>query len=44
LLFSRKIFLHADKPCRVVEFGPTDLIFTTPREEETELYITGRFG
>lgn len=35
---------HAGRPCRTVEFGPTDLIFTTPREEETELYITGRFG
>jgi len=28
----------------VVEFGPTDQIFTAPREERTEAYITGRFG
>jgi len=40
------LFLLADegRPSRVVEFGPTDLIFTNPREETTELYITGRFG
>ncbi|HEY4954799.1 MAG TPA: phosphate ABC transporter ATP-binding protein, partial [Gemmatimonadaceae bacterium] len=29
---------------RVVETGPTDVIFTRPREERTEAYITGRFG
>jgi phosphate transport system ATP-binding protein len=28
----------------LVEFGPTDEIFTGPREERTEAYITGRFG
>jgi phosphate transport system ATP-binding protein len=28
----------------LVEFGPTDHIFTSPREERTEAYITGRFG
>ena len=28
----------------LVEFGPTDRIFTSPREERTEAYITGRFG
>jgi phosphate transport system ATP-binding protein len=29
---------------RLVEFGPTDKIFTTPENKETEDYITGRFG
>jgi len=29
---------------RLVEAGPTDQIFTTPREERTEAYVTGRFG
>lgn len=40
------LFLLAGEgePGRVVEFGPTDLIFTTPEKEQTELYITGRFG
>jgi phosphate transport system ATP-binding protein len=29
---------------QLVEFGKTDQIFTAPREEKTEQYITGRFG
>ena len=29
---------------RLVEIGRTDDIFTNPREEQTEAYITGRFG
>jgi phosphate transport system ATP-binding protein len=29
---------------RLIEYGPTDAIFTNPREERTEAYITGRFG
>jgi phosphate transport system ATP-binding protein len=28
----------------LVEFGPTDRIFTKPHEDRTEMYITGRFG
>jgi phosphate transport system ATP-binding protein len=28
----------------LVEFGPTDKLFTTPEKKETEDYITGRFG
>ena len=29
---------------RLVEMGETDRMFTSPREERTEAYITGRFG
>jgi phosphate transport system ATP-binding protein len=29
---------------RLIEFGRTDQIFTTPKDERTEAYITGRFG
>ncbi len=29
---------------RVVEFGPSDRLFTAPRDARTEAYITGRFG
>ncbi|MCC6764329.1 MAG: phosphate ABC transporter ATP-binding protein [Deltaproteobacteria bacterium] len=29
---------------RLVEFGPTQKVFTTPARKETEDYITGRFG
>lgn len=28
----------------LVEYGPTDRIFTAPRDKRTEDYITGRFG
>ena len=28
----------------LVEYGPTDEMFTNPQEERTENYITGRFG
>ena len=34
-------FLYMGK---LVEYGPTDTIFTNPREERTEEYVTGRFG
>jgi phosphate transport system ATP-binding protein len=29
---------------RLVEYGPTEQVFTKPKEKETEDYITGRFG
>ncbi len=28
----------------LIEYGPTDQIFTNPSEERTEAYVTGRFG
>ncbi len=28
----------------LIEYGPTDAIFTNPREGSTEAYMTGRFG
>ncbi len=28
----------------LIEYGPTETLFTTPREERTEAYLTGRFG
>ncbi len=28
----------------LIEYGPTDLIFTNPSEKRTEDYVTGRFG
>jgi len=33
-------FLNGD----MIEYGPTDKIFTNPTDERTEAYITGRFG
>jgi len=29
---------------RLMEFGGTERVFTTPQDERTEAYITGRFG
>ena len=29
---------------RLVESGPTEVMFTRPRDRQTEEYITGRFG
>jgi phosphate transport system ATP-binding protein len=29
---------------RLIEYGETDQLFTNPRHEQTEAYITGRFG
>jgi len=29
---------------RLIEFGSTPQLFTSPRDERTEAYITGRFG
>jgi phosphate transport system ATP-binding protein len=33
-------FLHG----RLIEYGPTLDLFTTPRDERTEAYVSGRFG
>ena len=32
------------QPGRLVEFNPTNKMFTNPDEESTEAYISGRFG
>ena len=34
-------FFHLGK---LIEFGPTETLFTNPREQMTQDYITGRFG
>ena len=33
-----------DKVSELIEYGETRQIFTTPKDERTEAYITGRFG
>lgn len=38
---DRTAFLYMG---HLIEYGPTDTLFTNPREERTEAYITGRFG
>jgi phosphate transport system ATP-binding protein len=37
---STAFFLNGE----MIEMAPTNEIFTTPRDERTEAYITGRFG
>ncbi|MGD9571868.1 MAG: phosphate ABC transporter ATP-binding protein [Thermoleophilia bacterium] len=32
------------EPGRLVEVGPTDVIFSTPADPSTEAYVSGRFG
>jgi phosphate transport system ATP-binding protein len=43
---ARTAFMLAgeDSVGRLVEFGNTDDLFTMPKDERTEAYITGRFG
>ena len=38
---QKTAFFHLGK---LIEFGPTDQMFTKPREQMTQDYITGRFG
>ena len=38
---QKTAFFHLGK---LIEFGPTDEMFTKPREQMTQDYITGRFG
>ena len=38
---QRTAFFHFGA---LIEYGPTEAIFTNPREEKTQAYITGRFG
>ncbi|MEX2279137.1 MAG: ATP-binding cassette domain-containing protein, partial [Acidimicrobiia bacterium] len=35
---------EAGRTGKLVEYDTTDKLFTTPSQEETESYITGRFG
>lgn len=38
------MMLGEDRAGALVEYGPTEEIFTRPKDERTEQYITGRFG
>ncbi len=38
------LMMEVDRAGIVVEYGPTSQIFTNPRDQRTEDYITGRFG
>jgi phosphate transport system ATP-binding protein len=38
------MMMEPDRAGTMVEYGPTNRIFTTPKDKRTEDYITGRFG
>lgn len=42
--FTAFFNMNEDRSGYLVEFGPTDILFTKPKEKITEDYITGRFG
>ena len=42
--FAIFLMMEENRAGIVVEYGPTSQIFTNPRDQRTEDYITGRFG
>jgi phosphate transport system ATP-binding protein len=42
--YTAFFMMAEDRAGYLVEFGPTQRIFTTPQHKQTEDYITGRFG
>lgn len=42
--YTAFMLAEEDRVGRLIEFGPTQQIFTRPRDRRTEEYITGRFG
>ncbi|MHB8578127.1 MAG: phosphate ABC transporter ATP-binding protein, partial [Dehalococcoidia bacterium] len=42
--FTSFFMMNEDRAGFLVEQGPTNTIFTTPHDQRTEDYITGRFG
>ena len=42
--FNVELSTEGERTGELIEFSPTDQLFTSPREKATEDYITGRFG
>jgi len=42
--FTAFLLAGEERTGRLVEYGPTSEMFTQPKDERTEAYITGRFG
>ena len=43
--FTTEVNTESDRRTGVlVEFNPTEKVFSTPDDDRTEAYITGRFG
>ena len=42
--FTVMMMMRPDRAGEMIEFGPTDQIFTRPQDKRTEDYVSGRFG
>ena len=42
--FTAFLLMGNDRAGELIEYGPTQMLFTNPKEKRTEDYITGRFG
>jgi phosphate transport system ATP-binding protein len=42
--YTAYYLMDQDRAGALVEYGPTDQLFTNPKDKRTEDYITGRFG
>jgi len=42
--YTAFLMMAEDRAGELVEFGPTDELFSNPKDRRTEDYITGRFG
>jgi phosphate transport system ATP-binding protein len=42
--YTAFFLMDQDRAGQLVEFGPTETVFTNPKDKRTEDYITGRFG
>jgi phosphate transport system ATP-binding protein len=42
--YTAFMMINSERAGTLVEFGPTAQIFTTPKNKQTEDYVTGRFG
>ncbi len=42
--FTAMMMIDDQRSGRLIEYGPTNTIFTRPRDKRTEDYVTGRYG
>ena len=42
--FTAMMMIDDHRAGRMIEYGPTQTIFTNPKDKRTEDYVTGRFG
>ncbi|HEX8992308.1 MAG TPA: phosphate ABC transporter ATP-binding protein PstB [Anaerolineales bacterium] len=42
--FTAMMMIDDHRAGRMIEYGPTNMIFTNPKDKRTEDYVTGRFG